>query len=111
MLIYSHLLSSQQFYFTNAMLDNTSYLWVAALAASSTFAQSTPTNASNSTSIVPQVQLDQGTFNGVHNGTVDKFLGIHYAKPPSVHNLLFYHLICDNRVVSIDGTTSVSDCP
>ncbi len=72
------------------MLDNASYLWVAALAASSTFAQSTQTNATNSTSSVPQVQLDQGTFNGVHNGTVDKFLGIHYAKPPSVHNSLFH---------------------
>lgn len=71
------------------MLGNTAYLWVAALTASSTFAQSTQTNTTNSTNSVPQVQLDQGTFNGVHNGTVDKFLGIHYAKPPLVHNLLF----------------------
>ncbi|KAI0766814.1 Alpha/Beta hydrolase protein [Irpex lacteus] len=63
------------------MLGNAAYLWVAALAASSTYAQSTPINGTNTTSSVPQVKLDQGTFNGIHNGSVDKFLGIHYAKP------------------------------
>lgn len=74
------------------MLGNTAYLWVAALAASSTFAQSTSTNGTDSTNSVPQIKLDQGTFNGAHNGTVDKFLGIHYAKPPSVHNLLLNYI-------------------
>ncbi|KAI0766816.1 carotenoid ester lipase precursor [Irpex lacteus] len=64
------------------MLGNNTCLWVTALAASSTFAQATSNNGINSTSGVPQIKLDQGTFNGVHNGTVDKFLGIRYAKPP-----------------------------
>ena len=68
------------------MLGKAAYLWVAALAASRTsvLAQSTPDN-STADNAVPQVQLDQGTFNGVRNGSVDKFLGIQYAKPTSVH--------------------------
>ncbi|KAI0091260.1 carotenoid ester lipase precursor [Irpex rosettiformis] len=66
------------------MLGSAAYLWVAALAASSTstFAQSTPSNSTtNTTTIIPQVQLDQGTFNGVRNGSVESFLGIQYGKP------------------------------
>ncbi|KAI0704351.1 carotenoid ester lipase precursor [Cytidiella melzeri] len=36
------------------------------------------------TSIVgAQVQLDQGTFIGIHNGSTDRFLGIPFAKPPT----------------------------
>ncbi|KAI0759318.1 carotenoid ester lipase precursor [Irpex lacteus] len=31
----------------------------------------------------PQVKLDHGTFLGVHNGSVDAFLGIPFAKPPT----------------------------
>ncbi|KAI0091678.1 carotenoid ester lipase precursor [Irpex rosettiformis] len=31
----------------------------------------------------PQVRLDQATFAGVHNGTVDVFLGIPFAEPPT----------------------------
>jgi hypothetical protein len=30
----------------------------------------------------PHVHLDKGTFVGVRNGTVSKFLGIPFAKPP-----------------------------
>ena len=32
----------------------------------------------------PSIQLDGGTFVGTSDGTVDKFLGIPFAKPPCV---------------------------
>ena len=32
----------------------------------------------------PSIQLDKGTFVGSSDGTVDKFLGIPFAKPPCV---------------------------
>ncbi|KAI0766811.1 carotenoid ester lipase precursor [Irpex lacteus] len=66
------------------MLSSVAFLWGAAFAAStaySTLAQSITTNGTNSTGSIPQVRLDQGTFIGARNGNVDKFLGIHYAKP------------------------------
>lgn len=30
----------------------------------------------------PQVQLDQGLFTGTRNGSINRFLGIPFAKPP-----------------------------
>lgn len=93
------------------MLGNVAYVWVAALAASSTFAQSTPTNGTNSTSSVPQVKLDQGTFNGIHNGSVDRFLGIHYAKPTSVHIRRFYCIDTDEVHRNAGGVTFVLGSP
>jgi acetylcholinesterase len=32
--------------------------------------------------IGPQVELDKGTFVGVGNGSINRFLGIPFAKPP-----------------------------
>ncbi|KAI0091261.1 carotenoid ester lipase precursor [Irpex rosettiformis] len=64
------------------MLGYTARLWVAALAASTTsvaFAQST---TADSTGGNPQIRLDRGTFIGVRNGSIDRFLGIPFAKPP-----------------------------
>ena len=39
----------------------------------------------------PAVQLDNGTFVGTSDGSVDKFLGIPFAKPPYVH--VFFRLL------------------
>ncbi|KAI0084373.1 carotenoid ester lipase precursor [Irpex rosettiformis] len=39
----------------------------------------TPVFAANN----PQVQLDQGVFTGINNGTTNRFLGIPFAKPPT----------------------------
>ncbi|KAI0091742.1 carotenoid ester lipase precursor [Irpex rosettiformis] len=38
--------------------------------------------SSTASSNEPQVQLDHGTFVGTRNGSIDRFLGIPYAKPP-----------------------------
>lgn len=38
--------------------------------------------ATTPTTSHPQVKLDHGTFLGAHNGSVDAFLGIPFAKPP-----------------------------
>lgn len=58
-------------------------LWVAALAASTTGIAALPQFPSDiGISDSPQIRLDQGTFAGIRNGTVDGFLGIQYARPP-----------------------------
>ena len=67
------------------MLHHTAPLgfWVAALAVSTTSVAALPQFISAiGTRDSPQIRLDQGTFAGVRNGTVDRFLGIQYAKPP-----------------------------
>lgn len=38
--------------------------------------------APSSRSLLPTVTLDQGTFVGVTDGTVDQYLGIPFAQPP-----------------------------
>ena len=42
--------------------------------------------------IAPTVTLDSGTFVGVGDGTVDRFLGIPFAKPPYVLSILYFYL-------------------
>ena len=38
----------------------------------------------------PSIQLDDGTFVGSSDGTVDKFLGIPFAKPPCASPFEYY---------------------
>lgn len=37
--------------------------------------------------VAPTVTLDQGTFVGIGNGNVSRFLGIPFAKPPYVSSI------------------------
>ncbi len=52
-----------------------------ASAAISVAGESVSTNSVDSASNVPRILLDEGTFNGIRNDSIDRFLGIQYAKP------------------------------
>lgn len=56
----------------------------------------------------PTVTLDAGTFTGAASGNVQKFLGIPFAKPPSVS--LRFNLGLTNHCLSLVLATSASDC-
>ncbi|KAI0766812.1 carotenoid ester lipase precursor [Irpex lacteus] len=52
-----------------------------ASAAISVAGESVSTNSVDSASNVPRILLDEGTFNGIRNDSIDRFLGIPYSKP------------------------------
>ena len=54
--------------------------------------------------LFPSVQLDNGTFVGISDGTVDKYLGIPYVKPPYVSMPHVIHLWLTRRFALFDST-------
>ena len=48
-------------------------------------------------SAAPQVTLDNATFIGSNNGSIDRFFGIPFAKPPYVSRAMVDHAVRSDR--------------